>query len=392
MYHLLEMGQFLSKVSSSQHESRQLLRPQRFQAGFWGSPRSPPPGHPLGVATACKEAPAGAGAAVRAQLPCHGWVPPPPGPRFPPDGGWAPPALSPLPPLPPGAAGRSVSRAQPQRWAHKVCYGCHACHRRSFTLGPWGPWGPAGPFITWASAPRSGQCSSGHDEWLQLWLEGLGERRHRSQAEAPRCRGPRGCGCLPGKGPLSTRPSLCPSRRVGQEVLSTLSETFDTWKKLRLSPHRRAPMSWAQRCSEASGSPWDVAGSGVRGHREGQDQKSLCSRLPGCSCPRRIARGPSLADPTKPHWGASCETASQGSGQNSIAERTKMLSQDDGDNGDVTVLCSMESWDQTRGSVGWLATLELRPEPGALSTLGVQELPRPAGRRRPLIRTFTNQL
>ena len=48
-----------------------------------------------------------------------------------------------------------------------------------------------GAFHHLASAPHSGQCSSGHDEWLQLWLEGLGEGRQRSRAEAPRHGGPK---------------------------------------------------------------------------------------------------------------------------------------------------------------------------------------------------------
>lgn len=86
---------------------------------------------------------------------------------------------------------------------------------------------------------------NGRSSGWKAWERGDTEARQRLQGAGE----PRGCGRLPGKGPWATRPSLCPSRRVGQEVLSTLSKTFDTWRKLRLSPHRQAPMSWAQRCS-----------------------------------------------------------------------------------------------------------------------------------------------
>lgn len=105
------------------------------------------------------------------------------------DGGRGPSRPGPSPSPPPGAAGRSGSRgagAQPAKMRPQGVLWLSRLSQAEFHARP------AGPFITWALAPHSGQCSSGHDEWLQLWLEGLGERRQRSQAEAPRRGGPKG--------------------------------------------------------------------------------------------------------------------------------------------------------------------------------------------------------
>lgn len=70
-------------------------------------------------------------------------------------------------------------------------------------------------------------CSSG---W-KAWERGDREARQRLQGAG----GQRGCGRPPGKGPCSTRPSLCPSRRAGQEVLCIPPETSDTGRNPRLA-------------------------------------------------------------------------------------------------------------------------------------------------------------
>ena len=101
---------------------------------------------------------------------------------------------------------------------------------------------PAGPFITWPRLPTPDSvhlammngCSSG---W-KAWERGDRGARQRLQGTG----GQSGCGRPPGKGPWSTQPSLCPSRRAGQEVLHIPPETSDTggnpgW------PRRRAPVS-----------------------------------------------------------------------------------------------------------------------------------------------------
>ena len=68
-----------------------------------------------------------------------------------------------------------------------------------------------------------------------------------------------------------------------------------------------------------------------------------------------------------------------------------MLSQDDGDDGDDGPVRRGVLRPDT-GVSGMTGDPRARPGSGVLSTLGVQDQPRPADRSRPLIRTFANQL